>query len=221
MELIADNHSNLRKLFSVFAKLLHQRTEAKYPRHVTSGSLAQYFVFYFGDKIKKICDDLGRSNSSNIFLDPDVCVLNAFSSVSSDEIMKIVTWSSFKSCESDPIPGQILKGCIAFVLPTMTKVVNLFLETGLMSTVLKEAIIKPLLKKSSLNPDEFKNFRPILNLCFLSKIIEKCVAKQLIEYLDFNGLSKILQFIIINQFFNFQKHILPRVGRSIKSIKLE
>ena len=55
------------------------------------------------------------------------------------------------------------------------------------------ASVKPLLKKQSLSPDEFKNFRPISNLSFLSKVIEKCVAKQLIAYLDANNLNVIYQ----------------------------
>ena len=46
-----------------------------------------------------------------------------------------------------------------------------------------------LLKKQAFSSDKFKNFRPILNLSFLSKIIEKCVAKQLIAYLDANDLG--------------------------------
>ena len=55
------------------------------------------------------------------------------------------------------------------------------------------ASIKPLLKKQALSSDEFKNFRPISNLGFLSKIIGKCVAKQLIAYLDANNLNVIYQ----------------------------
>ena len=51
------------------------------------------------------------------------------------------------------------------------------------------ASVKPLLKKQSLRSDEFKNFRPISNLGFLSKVVEKYVAKQLIDYLDANGLN--------------------------------
>ena len=60
-------------------------------------------------------------------------------------------------------------------------------------TDLKVASVKPLLKKQSLSPDEFKNFRPISSLSFLSKVNEKCVAKQLIAYLDANNLNVIYQ----------------------------
>ena len=38
-----------------------------------------------------------------------------------------------------------------------------------------------------------KNFRPVSNLSFMSKIVEKVVAKQLTEYLDCNNLLPKLQ----------------------------
>lgn len=47
---------------------------------------------------------------------------------------------------------------------------------------------------STLSPEEFKNFRPISNLRFVLKIIEKCVAAQLIKYLDANCLGEVFQF---------------------------
>ena len=45
-------------------------------------------------------------------------------------------------------------------------------------------------KKPSLDSNDFKNYRPISNLRFLSKTTEKCVAKQLIQYLDINDLGE-------------------------------
>ena len=41
--------------------------------------------------------------------------------------------------------------------------------------------------------DEFTNFRPILNLKFLSKAIEKIVAQQLVDHLELNNLYQPLQ----------------------------
>ena len=38
--------------------------------------------------------------------------------------------------------------------------------------------MKPLLKKTTLNPEILKNYRPVSNLSFLSKIIEKVVPRQ-------------------------------------------
>ena len=50
-----------------------------------------------------------------------------------------------------------------------------------MPTELKQAVIRPLLKKLSLDYQEFKNFRPISNLTFLFKVIEKVVTLQLVD----------------------------------------
>ena len=65
--------------------------------------------------------------------------------------------------------------------------------SGMLPTDLKAASVKPLLKKQSLSSDEFKNFRPISKSSFLAKVVEKCVAKQLIDYLDANDLIVIYQ----------------------------
>ena len=62
-------------------------------------------------------------------------------------------------------------------------IINLSIQSRILSTDLKVASVKPLLKKHSLSSDKFKNFRPISNLSFLSKAVEKCVVKQLIDYL--------------------------------------
>ena len=48
----------------------------------------------------------------------------------------------------------------------------------------KLAHVTPLLKKSSLDPDILSNFRPVSNLAFLSKLIERVVARRMNEYLS-------------------------------------
>jgi len=45
-----------------------------------------------------------------------------------------------------------------------------------------------LIKKPDLDPAEVKNYRPISNLTVLSKMLEKLVARQLIDYLSDNNL---------------------------------
>ena len=62
-----------------------------------------------------------------------------------------------------------------------------------MPGILKQAILKPLLKKPSLDSNDFKNYRPISNLRFISKTIEKCVAKQLIQHLHISDLGETYQ----------------------------
>ena len=57
----------------------------------------------------------------------------------------------------------------------------------------KEAHVRPLLKKTSLPKNELKNYRPISNLSFISKILEKIVANRLQAHIKNDHLSKPLQ----------------------------
>ena len=62
-----------------------------------------------------------------------------------------------------------------------------------LATDLKTAIVKPLLKKPSLDKNLLKNYRPISNLPFLSKILEKVVLHKLLSHLQENNLSNPFQ----------------------------
>ena len=63
--------------------------------------------------------------------------------------------------------------------------INLSLETGTVADVLKEALLVPLLKKvnSDFAIQVFSNFRPVSNLMFTSKLIEKAAAHQLTSFI--------------------------------------
>ena len=47
----------------------------------------------------------------------------------------------------------------------------------------KYSIVKPLLKKKGLEQIE-KNYRPVSNLAFLSKVVEKSILTQIIDHFD-------------------------------------
>ena len=51
-------------------------------------------------------------------------------------------------------------------------------------TPFKQAIVLPLLKKPNLDRNVFKNYRPVSNLHFLSKILKKVVLQQLSDHLN-------------------------------------
>ena len=57
----------------------------------------------------------------------------------------------------------------------------------------KQAHVTPILKKSSLDKEVFKNYRPVSNLSFISKILERVVAVQLQTHLDKAGLMTSFQ----------------------------
>ena len=72
--------------------------------------------------------------------------------------------ASNSSCALDPIPTWLLKQCIPELLPIITAILNTSLRTGSVPALFKYAIIRPHLKKSSLDTEELKNYRPVSNL---------------------------------------------------------
>ena len=62
-----------------------------------------------------------------------------------------------------------------------------------LSEDLKTAIVKTLLKKPSLDKNLLKNYRPISNLPFLSKILEKVILHKLLSHFQENNLSNPFQ----------------------------
>ena len=65
---------------------------------------------------------------------------------------------------------------------------NCSLQTGVFPTSFKTAVVKPLLKKSNLDHNILNNYRPVSNLPFLSKILEKLVFNQLNDFLKINNI---------------------------------
>ena len=60
--------------------------------------------------------------------------------------------------------ASVLMKCLLTLLPVITNIANRSLEGAFMPNALKCAMITPLLKKPNLDPEEFKNFRPVSNL---------------------------------------------------------
>ena len=81
------------------------------------------------------------------------------------------------------------------LLPTITKIITISLETGTVPHSMKKAIVSPLLKKLTLDKDVLKNYRyrPVSNLPFISKILEKIVSSRLLDHIESNNLGEPLQ----------------------------
>ena len=84
--------------------------------------------------------------------------------------------------------NQSTSCCPSFVL-----MCNSSLSEGGLPGSQKAAIITPVLKKSNLDQDDAKNYRPISNLTFISKVIERMVIKQLKKHLVDSDLMPPLQ----------------------------
>ena len=79
------------------------------------------------------------------------------------------------------------------VSPFLVKLFNNSLTLGVVPAAFKSAYVTPLLKKADLDPTDVKSYRPISNLSVLSKLLERIVARQLIDYLKTSWLLSRLQ----------------------------
>lgn len=93
------------------------------------------------------------------------------------------------SCCLDPFPATHLKSHMSILSPIITQTINLSLQTAHVPPALKTAVIRLLLKKPSLDPDNLANNRPISNLPFLTKVL----ATQLLDHLTHNSLFEKFQ----------------------------
>ncbi|CAB3987345.1 Hypothetical predicted protein, partial [Paramuricea clavata] len=122
----------------------------------------------------------------------DVSHFDAFEPLSEDDVRKLVVDSHKKSCYLDPVPTDFLVKCLDMLLPVITKIINISLETGYFPRDWKEAIILPRLKKSGLE-SAFENLRPISNLAYISKLIERAVYNQTHDHILRCGFYPVLQ----------------------------
>ena len=114
--------------------------------------------------------------------------LQEFKPLEEKDVHQVIMSLRTKTCELDPIPTTIFKMMLPGILPLITKIVNLSLGQGQFIQAWKTAIVQPLLKKEGLQLI-MSNFRPVSNLMFMSKIIEKCMLLQLSQHCDKNNLQ--------------------------------
>ncbi len=98
-----------------------------------------------------------------------------------------------KSCLLDPVPTWLIKRHADLLSPFVTVLVNSSLQSGTVPSDFKNAVVFPTLKKLNLDPHDLSNYRPISNLPFLSKLLEKAVHQQLFQFLSDNCLLPSLQ----------------------------
>ena len=109
------------------------------------------------------------------------------------KVTKIIQDSPTKSCSLDPWPTFLVLEFLDILFTPITSLINASLAQGTCPNFFKQAHVTPILKKSSLDKDVFKNYRPVSNLNFISKILERVVAAQLQSHLDEAGLMTAFQ----------------------------
>ena len=188
-KVVSEAGNDQKILFSVVNNLLDKRKVRALPEHTDPKKLADEFNEYYIEKINNLRKTI-PTNSTGIELPRTVfqgCKLDKFEPVDEEELKKIVSEFGIKTSTEDPLPAKFLKLVIEEALPILSKLVNQSLCEGSMDGV-KLSVLDPLLKKLGLDEDVYKNYRPVNNLVFFSKLIERVVKKRLNGHMDVNRL---------------------------------
>ena len=186
-----ENCTSSKQLFSVSNGLMGKEKSTPLPNCFPMSQLPNIFCDFFLDKtakIRKELDDQPLTPSifpSNAQIDS---VFDIFRPVSESDVRKTILNSKPTTCPLDPIPTPLFLELLDDLLPTITNLINDSLLSGIFPQSFKTAVVRPLLKKSSLDQNTLKNYRPVSNLSFLSKVLEKIVLNQLFSYLNSHNL---------------------------------
>ena len=200
-QFIEENSSNQSKLFRESKRLLNIQADKTLPPHTNAVKLANDMGDYFVHKITAIRSKLAGSTQSPPSATKESAYTTTLEMTDSSfselalltvEDVKNLALACKKSCDLDPLPSSILSIQLDHLLPVITKMINLSLKTGWFADEWKNALVHPLLKKPGLELVN-KDFRPISNLQFTSKLTEKAVAIQLQTHMLTKGLFPEMQ----------------------------
>ena len=153
--------------------------------------LASMMNSFFINKVRLLRENLPRDAGDPLILVKKLmqhrtCSFS-FKGVHPDQISKIISnLKTSKSCGTDDIDTYIVKLAQAELVPVITHVVNLSITQPIFPAQWKTAKTIPLHKKNE--KMYMKNYRPVSLLPIYSKILERAVFCQVIEYMESNQL---------------------------------
>jgi hypothetical protein len=182
-----------KALFKIVDQLLYKQKDIRLPTYTSADHLANAFAQFFTDKVQVI-----RESFAPPVINPDPghepsTTMPSFQPISSEELKVMIKSGNTKSCGLDPIPTTLLKDHIDHLLPALVTIVNQSLASGTFPSGLKAAKVSPLLKKPALDKEIYKHYRPVSNLPYIGKLIERVVVQQINEYRSNNNLYELCQ----------------------------
>ena len=176
--LVHQHAGHPRKLWSTLSSILGRQPNASEP----PGFTAVNYQEAISAKIDRVrADTAGMPQPS---FSSTNSKFEKFNEVTELELRTLIKNSKLKSCELDPLPPFILVEVLDELMPFLLLMVNHSLNEGCLPDSQKRAIVLPVIKKPGLDASEPLNFRPISNLSFLSKTIERLILSQLLCYLN-------------------------------------
>ena len=178
--LVVSAKNDVKRLYLILNTITGGSKENPFPENISDQNLSEDFADFFLSKIEKIREKFTDKPALNL-PDREAPRLTKFSTLTAKQVTEVINSMKTKSCEMDPVPTTLLKELLHIWIPSITHIVNLSLDRGEFSEHWKCAIVRPLLKKKGLELN-LKNYRPVSNLKFISKVVEKAVLVQFLDH---------------------------------------
>ena len=182
MTKIADSKGRIKKLWRTLTGIIGEKTaKAEDNSHTVND-----FANFFADKVEVV-----RLSTSSVPLQDipytATHMLDSFSMLTIEQVEKMIGAAQGKTCQLDPASTWIVKEFSTLLSPFIVRLFNESFATGCFPERYKYAIITPLLKKSNMDTSQRKSYRPVSNLPFLSKLLERAVHSKLQAFLNANS----------------------------------
>ncbi|KAF7250622.1 hypothetical protein EYD10_03728 [Varanus komodoensis] len=140
------------------------------------------FARHFREKIAQIRHELDSTIESEVLRETPMLpsgpeLLDEFQLLRPDDVDKVLGRVRPTTCLLDPCPSWLIKDSKHGIGTWILEVVNASLREGRVPAPLKEAVVRPVLKKASLDPEMATNYRPVANIPFLGKVLERVVGQ--------------------------------------------
>ena len=175
-----------KKLFNTVNGLTNRVKANPLPDGYMDQELADHFSNYLYNKIKTIRDKMQHIPN---YTPPtrDVPKLSYFNELNKDVICTIMSKLGLKQCEQDTLPISIILQCEPIVQEHLLIIINTSLKSGHFPQTWKQVLVKPIIKNPKMGTPD-KNYRPISNLKYFSKILECAALQQIVDHCEHNNL---------------------------------
>lgn len=188
--IIASKKGDVRGLFQVVNNIFDKNTSTgTLPLYDDAKELANSFNKFYIEKVEDLRCKIPLTDTVTDSAQSDFngIIMDAFRPTTETELGKILKNSGIKTSFNDILPAKVLKQVIDSLLPYFCTLVNKSLSTGSVDGM-KESIVIPLLKKAGVDSEILKNYRPVADLVFLSKLTERVVLSRLDSHMTANNL---------------------------------
>ena len=145
--------------------------------------MAEVFNEYFANVAIRLDSNIPHyPKLATDYIDGSVCHSLFLRPIKSGECSKIIENLKNTSNNNNTLPVKLFKLAKNFLLHPLCYIINLSIESGIFPDILKHANITPVYKNGDRHC--ISNYRPISVLPFLGKILEKCIALRLVNFMQ-------------------------------------